>query len=135
MIEIKLDLERARVEKGNGQAQVNTVRPPKLPAFVCGRDNLDVYINRFERYAVAQQWAPDTWAVNLSALLTGKALDTYSRLDDDDAIDYNTVKAAILKHYSLTSEGFRRSSAVRSRNQGKQRSSSSQGYGAISRSG
>ena len=43
-----------------------------------------------------------------SALLTGKALDTYSRLSEDDAQDYNVVKTAILQRYSLTSDGFRK---------------------------
>ncbi|XP_072164915.1 uncharacterized protein [Diadema setosum] len=49
-----------------------------------------------------------SWAINLSALLTGKALDTYARLTDEEAGDYEAVKAALLKRYDLTSEGFRR---------------------------
>lgn len=110
LTQLKLDLEQAKLENGNGNPGHvnNNVRPPKLPVFVCGKDNLDVYINRFERYAVAQKWSRDVWAVHLSALLTGKALDTYSRLSDDDALDYDKVKEAILKRYSLTGEGFRK---------------------------
>ena len=109
LAEIKLSIEKAKSENGNrNQSTGNNVRAPKLPVFQCGKDNLDVYLNRFERYANAQQWSKDVWAVHLSALLTGKALDTYSRLDDDDARDYEKVKAAILKRYSLTSDGFRK---------------------------
>ncbi|XP_071501873.1 uncharacterized protein [Diadema antillarum] len=109
LTELKLKLEQARLEEGgSNRVQINTVRAPKLPAFQCGKDNLDVYLHRFERYANAQHWPRDVWAVHLSALLTGKALDTYSRLDDDEAQDYDRVKAAVLKRYSLTSDGFRR---------------------------
>ena len=98
LAEIKLSIEKAKSENGNrNQSTGNNVRAPKLPVFQCGKDNLDVYLNRFERYANAQQWSKDVWAVHLSALLTGKALDTYSRLDDDDAHNYEKVKAAILK--------------------------------------
>ena len=109
LIQLKLELER---EKGNSNSinggSVPSVRPPKLPTFDESKDNLDTYLNRFERYARAQEWPQSSWAINLSALLTGKALDTYARLTDEEAIDYEAVKAALLKRYDLTSEGFRR---------------------------
>ena len=44
----------------------------------------------------------------MSALLTGKALETYARIDEDDSRDYTKVKQALLERYSLTSEGFRK---------------------------
>ena len=112
LAELKLNAERVKLEAQENfhanHTPGNAIRSPKLPAFVCGKDNLDVYLHRFERYAKAQSWPKHVWATNLSALLTGKALDTYSRLDDDDAQDYEQVKEAILKRYSLTSEGFRK---------------------------
>ncbi|XP_019633436.1 PREDICTED: uncharacterized protein LOC109476860, partial [Branchiostoma belcheri] len=60
------------------------------------------------RFARANHWAEDTWASLLSALLTGRALDVYSRLSDDDAQDYVKVKEAILKRYELTEDGFKK---------------------------
>ncbi len=63
-------------------------RVPKLPFFT-EKDELDAYLERFERFARAVKWPEDTWAGNLSALLTGKALEVYSRLAADDANDYN----------------------------------------------
>ena len=111
LAEIKLKLESVKLENQgnqNNDNQNNNIRPPKLPSFVCGKDKLDVYLHRFERYAVAQKWPVHVWAVNLSALLTGKALDTYSRLNEDDAQNYDVVKTAILQRYSLTSDGFRK---------------------------
>lgn len=50
---------------------------PKLPAFADGKDDLDSYLKRFERFAISNGWERYEWATALSALLTGKALDVY----------------------------------------------------------
>ena len=42
-------------------------------------------------------WRRDQWAVYLSALLKGKALEVYSRLPIKDAQDYEVLKDALLK--------------------------------------
>jgi len=81
---------------------------PKLPHFEESKDNIDSYLRRFERYAVLRGWPKDEWALYLSALLTGKALEVYSRLTEEEAYDYNRLKAALLRKYELTAEGFRR---------------------------
>ena len=47
------------------------------------------------------------YAVYLSALLIGKALKIYSRLEDSAAKDYTKIKQALFKTYNLTEEGFR----------------------------
>ena len=44
----------------------------------------------------------------MSALLKGKALEVYTRLDEEDAGDYNKLKTALLRKYELTVEGFRK---------------------------
>ena len=36
---------------------------------------MDAYLKRFERYEESLKWPQDEWAVNLSALLRGKALE------------------------------------------------------------
>ncbi|XP_077870193.1 uncharacterized protein LOC144363232 [Saccoglossus kowalevskii] len=82
-------------------------KSPKLPAFVDGKDELDSYLLRFERFAASNEWDKSKWATSLSALLTGKALDVYSRLSDMAASDYGLVKEALLKRYELTEEGYR----------------------------
>jgi len=46
-------------------------------------------------------------ATYLAGLLSGKALDVYARLTPDQSKDYETLNAALLKRYSLTSEGYR----------------------------
>ena len=80
---------------------------PKLPYFEDEKDDMDSYISRFERYAIAQGWKDEEYALYLSSLLRGKALDVYTRLPIDDASDYKKVKAALLKHYLLTEDGYR----------------------------
>ena len=43
-------------------------------------DDMDAFLHRFEVYADSKGWKKGKWAVYLSALLKGKALDVYSRL-------------------------------------------------------
>ena len=47
------------------------------------------------------------WAISLSSLLTGKALEVYSRMPIDQANKYSDLKSALLHRYNLTDEGFR----------------------------
>ncbi|XP_063970498.1 uncharacterized protein LOC135157721 [Lytechinus pictus] len=110
LVRLQVELERSRGERSEetlNESRVH-VRAPKLPTFSEDRDNLDTYLSRFERYASAQSWPQASWATNLSALLTGKALDTYSRLSDTEALDYDTLKRALLKRYDITSEEYRK---------------------------
>lgn len=51
------------------------------------KDNIDSCLRRFERYATAQKWKEDSWVVNLSALLQGRALDVYALLPQEKATD------------------------------------------------
>lgn len=86
----------------NASAQV-----PIMPFFEETKDDIDSYLRRFERYATAQKWNVETWAVNLSALLRGRALDVFSLLPQERALDYATLKAALLKRLERTEVGFR----------------------------
>ena len=83
-------------------------RTPKIPAFNEGKDEMDAYLLRFERYASAQGWKRETWATDLSALLQGKALGVYALMPQEDAMDYDKLKCALLQRYQLTEEGFKR---------------------------
>ena len=69
------------------QAQANTssaatppprnkdAKSPKLPSFIDEKDELDSNLLSFERYAKNASWEKDTWAIKLSALQTGRAMD------------------------------------------------------------
>ncbi|KAL5020579.1 hypothetical protein ScPMuIL_003471, partial [Solemya velum] len=99
-------------EQGNvsmsESAHANMGIRPKLPYFEEDKDNMDAYLQRFERYAEVVGWAKQCWSLHVSALLKGKALEVYSRLTPDEAKDYDVLKKALLKRYELTEEGFRR---------------------------
>ena len=82
-------------------------RIPKLPVFDDIKDDMDAYLSRFERYATCNDWPEDTWATNLSALLKGKSLEVYYRLPLDQASNYSCLKAALLRRFRLTEDGFR----------------------------
>ena len=103
------ELERLEAQKALTQPmETIKAKAPKIPAFNEGKDEMDSYLLRFERYATAQKWEPDTWATGLSALLQGKALDVYALMPKEDALNYDKLKVALLKRYELTEEGFKR---------------------------
>ena len=108
------ELELARIQGEQNTSRLNTshhesgyAKTPKLPQFSENKDNMDAYLRRFERFAIVQKWEQNDWATHLSALITGKALDVYSRLAATDAKDYDRLKGAILKRYNYTEDGFR----------------------------
>ena len=108
-LELELQIKIEENKKKNADKEIPRVssKTPKLPTFVDTKDDLDAYLGRFERYAHAQKWCKEDWAVNLSALLTGRALETYYRLPEEEAGNYDVLKAALLKRYQLTEDGFR----------------------------
>ncbi len=81
---------------------------PKLPKFEEKEDDMDAFLERFERYAQVQKWDMNDWAVSLSPLLTGKGLQVYTSMPADDINDYHKLKVALLKRYQLTADGFQK---------------------------
>ena len=79
----------------------------KLPKFEEEKDNFDAYIARFERIAESQKWPKEQWALGLTTLLSGRALDTVQRMDSGEMLDYKKVKETLMNKFRLTTEGFR----------------------------
>ena len=107
----KHEVEMAKLnanKKDVPDRDVVRAKAPKLPNFNEERDNMDAYLDRFERFADSQKWKKELWALNLSALLTGQALDVYSRMSPDVANNYDKLKEALLLRYDMTRDGFRR---------------------------
>lgn len=117
-IEIEIELEKIkretelhRVNSGelassSGLASQSLAKFPTLPPFDESKDCIDSYLQRFERFASCAKWDKSSSAMNLSALLTGKALEVYSRLPVAEALKYESLKGALLKRFQLTEEGF-----------------------------
>ena len=49
----------------------------KLPTFNEDKDDLDAYLNRFERACQAYAVKPENWSIQLARLLQGRALEVY----------------------------------------------------------
>ena len=112
----ELALEELELKAQQGQASASLAatppprnkdsKSPKLPSFIDGKDEFDSYLLRFERYAENASWEKDTWAIKLSAILTGTAMDVYTRMSDADASDCDKLKKALLTKYNYTEDGY-----------------------------
>lgn len=100
--EEELKVARANGGKLNGSSSVQNSHV-KLPKLEEGQD-IDVFLRSFEKLAALHKWDKSEWAIHLVPLLTGKALEAYSRLSDGESGKYDKIKEAILKRYELTSE-------------------------------
>lgn len=70
-----------------------------IPPFNEKRDDLDVYIQRFEWAAAGQGWPLEKWAFALSLCLTGEALTVVGRMSAGDSLEYPKMKLAFLQRF------------------------------------
>ena len=103
----KLELESLSHSGGPKSTESNACFP-KLPYFDEKTDQMDSYLTRFESYATACKWDPAMWALYLSALLKGRALEVFVRLSKDDQSDYEQIREALLNNFNLTERQFKR---------------------------
>ncbi|XP_042886753.1 uncharacterized protein LOC122262710 [Penaeus japonicus] len=108
---LKLEIEKVKLNEGTERIlkteSVCAPKFPKLPVFNDQLDNIDAYLLRFERFATSAGWDNNVWAVSLSSLLQGKALEAYQHLSPIEARDYDAVKGALLKCFQCTAGGYR----------------------------
>lgn len=71
-------------------------KAPKRLSFVDEKDDLDAYLQRFEKGDKVGG------AIKLSALLSGRPLDVYFRLSEEAASDYGKTMITLVKRYDLT---------------------------------
>ncbi|KYO34768.1 hypothetical protein Y1Q_0010510 [Alligator mississippiensis] len=69
-------------------------------------DNVEAYIESFERMVIQLGLDRLQWASQLGSLVVGKAQAAYQALPREDVCDYDKVKAAILHHLELTPEHY-----------------------------
>ena len=94
--ELEVEVQRAQIEAGqDGDSRWSSTsgngvstKVPRLPVFHDNKDNLDAYIERFERFVTTHHWPRESCASSLSALIMGKALKVYSTLSADEADDF-----------------------------------------------
>lgn len=69
-------------------------------------DNPKAFLIIFESVTSAVGWIPTQWATFLAPHLTGVAQAAYQALPNEEACDYQTVKAAILDMLDITPKTF-----------------------------
>ena len=106
---MELQAQQAQAQATASSAITPTTRnkDAKLPK-LDEKDELDSYLLCFERYAENASWEMETGAIKLSALLTGRAMDVYTRMSDADSSDYDKLKKALLTKYNYTEDGYRK---------------------------
>ena len=65
------------------------------------------FIIRFERISVLLNLTPESYAVRMGSLLSGKALKIYAALSPETTDDYTSHKAALLSGFNKTPESYR----------------------------
>lgn len=68
---------------------------------------VDSYFIVFERIAGKLGWPKDMWGLLLQCNLTSKAQQVCSALSAEQCLDYDVVKAAVLRAYELVPEAYR----------------------------
>ncbi|KAK4309527.1 hypothetical protein Pmani_018837 [Petrolisthes manimaculis] len=79
----------------------------KLPTFNDNHDDIDSFLLRFERIAGLHQWKKSDYHIYLGSLLRGQALKVYVSLPNDVVTNYEKVKEALLRAYSVDADSFR----------------------------
>jgi hypothetical protein len=104
------ELDMSHNEHGDRSIHEPTLYNPsktRLPVFDESKDHMESFIERFERWATGRKIPEDSWALELSILLQGKALDVYTRMETAKALEYKSLKLALMERFRLTEEGFR----------------------------
>ena len=81
-------------------------KEPKMPVYQHGED-IENYLLRFERMARTWQWPKEEWAYRLIPLLTGKALEAYTAMDEDRSNCYPDLREALLVKFDISPETYR----------------------------
>ncbi|KAM9440555.1 uncharacterized protein Hap1MRO34_025796 [Clarias gariepinus] len=72
-------------------------------------EEVDSYFAVFERIATTLRWPKSLWTLLLQCKLTGKAQEACSALSLEQSLDYDVVKAAVLRAYERVPEAYRQS--------------------------
>ena len=102
------DLILSIVEKSTKPKEEAT--KPRLPKPTLQKmsegENVENFLEMFEKVATQQQWPKDVWSTQLAGLLTGKALAAFANLPKEKT-DYESAKTAILRRYDVNAETYR----------------------------
>ncbi len=79
-----------------GTGEVDISRQIRLVP-ICRETEIDSYFSAFERIAAALHWPREIWSLLLQCRLTGKAQKFSAALSIEDSLDYDILKASVLR--------------------------------------
>ncbi|XP_072019070.1 uncharacterized protein [Amphiura filiformis] len=119
--EAKLDHDKNSGQNKDSQSlEKPTKTKVKVPKHDDEKDEIDVYLECFEKVAIMNNWNKKNWCLYLVPELTGKAKLAYRRLSKEHITDYDKLKQSILDAYELNAETYRRK--FRSKEKGQDQS-------------
>ncbi|XP_066965511.1 uncharacterized protein [Macrobrachium rosenbergii] len=72
--ELRLKLARLPGSSDGTTRGLEQAKLPKLPVFNDKTDDIDAYLQRFERFATSAEWKNEVWAISLASLLQERKL-------------------------------------------------------------
>lgn len=109
-------LRMAELQRDQGASVMFNREAPaarkKLPyaafrMFQDGEDEMDVYLQMFERQCGLQGVNKADWVTLLVSRLTGRAAEAYNNVPDEISQDYDRVKERLLARFGITPEAHR----------------------------
>ena len=83
-------------------------KPPKPTLQKLSKeDDIESYLDMFERVARQPGWPKELWTTQLAGLLSGEALDAFVSVPSETARSYDAVKEAILARFLVNAETYR----------------------------
>ena len=79
---------------------------PKLTKLT-EQDDVEAYLTTFERMMGVFRVEKEKWAYKQAPQLTGKAQKVFAGMEDEEAGNYDALKAAILRRYDINEETYR----------------------------
>ena len=113
--ELQMQLEIARMQNNikqenendrqNRNDVFNVVNASKR-LFKIDENNVDEYIEMFEKMVTTEGWPIDKWCAIIQPHLIGKAQKAYNELSVEDLSNFEVLKQSILKSYELVPEAY-----------------------------
>lgn len=70
------------------------------------KDDVEVYLETFERSAVAARWPREHWAAIVGSYLSREAQGAVKAMDSADATDYDKLKTAVLDRFKIDRDTY-----------------------------
>ncbi|XP_039611498.1 uncharacterized protein LOC120530863 [Polypterus senegalus] len=99
----ELDRTKRRLPAAEAARPENARPPPPQIVPLTETDDLEAYLTVFERTAARNQWPRAEWASILAPYLKRPAQRAYHELPEEEAAQYDLLRAELYKRYAITS--------------------------------